>query len=364
MCEYSHSNFKKKYSTMIRLSRAVACVVFSLLTAFQATAATDEYQEAHRLMTQGELGSALEHVDRFLAKQPRDARARFLKGVILTEQGNSPEAIKVFTDLTVDYPELPEPYNNLAVLYAAQGQDEKARQALETAIRTHPTYATAHENLGDIYAKMAREAYGKALQLDSNNASARAKLALVKELFSQKPLAQQPLVKTTIADPPQASPAPKPAPAPAAPVTPLKAPEPGKQPPTPSKPPAPSADRKQAKETANPQAEVLHALHAWAKAWSAGDAARYLSFYSPSFDPPGDEDRSNWAESRRDRVTKGKGISVQIQSPHVTFSGPEEAVVTFRQIYRSTALRASGNKRITFVRRGGRWLIQQEEVVR
>ena len=78
-----------------------------------------------------------------------------MKGLILTEQGKPADAIKIFTGLTEDYPELPEPYNNLAVLYASQGQYDKARTALEMSIRTHPSYATAHENLGDIYAKMA-----------------------------------------------------------------------------------------------------------------------------------------------------------------------------------------------------------------
>ena len=121
---------------------------------------------------------------RYLATSPKDARGRFLKGIILTEQNKPNDAIKVFTELTQDYPELPEPYNNLAVLYASQGQYDKARTALEMAIRTHPSYATAHENLGDIYAKMASQAYDKALQLDKSNTTAQTKLNLIKDLFS------------------------------------------------------------------------------------------------------------------------------------------------------------------------------------
>ena len=80
---------------------------------------------------------------------------RFLKGVVLTEAGAPAEAIAVFQSSTEDYPELPEPYNNLAVLYAAPAQYDKARAALEMAIRTNPGYATAHENLGDVYAQLA-----------------------------------------------------------------------------------------------------------------------------------------------------------------------------------------------------------------
>ena len=121
-------------------------------------------------------------MNKVLAAKPRDPQARFLKGLILTEQGNTQEAIDIFTRLTQDYPELPEPYNNLAVIYASQGQYDKARAALEQSIRTHPSYATAYENLGDVYAKLASQAYDKALQLDSSNTGAQNKLSLVREL--------------------------------------------------------------------------------------------------------------------------------------------------------------------------------------
>jgi ketosteroid isomerase-like protein len=130
------------------------------------------------------LDQAMQRVDAALAQKPRDAQMRFFKGLILTEQGKTADAIGVFQRLTEDYPELPEPYNNLAVLYASQGEYEKARASLEMAIRTHPSYATAHENLGDVYAKLASQAYDKALQLDSTNTAAQSKLALIKELIS------------------------------------------------------------------------------------------------------------------------------------------------------------------------------------
>lgn len=137
------------------------------------------------LFRQGQQAQALERVNGYLAAKPTDAQAHFLKGLILTEQNKYADATAVFQSLTEDYPELPEPYNNLAVLYAAQGQYDKARTALEMAIRTHPNYATAHENLGDVYAKMASQAYDKALQLDKSNASAQIKLTLMQELFSK-----------------------------------------------------------------------------------------------------------------------------------------------------------------------------------
>jgi tetratricopeptide (TPR) repeat protein len=119
------------------------------------------------------------------SRQPAQGGAGALsEGLILTEMGRPADAIAVFTKLAEDYPELPEPYNNLAVLYAQQKQYDKARTALEMAIRTHPSYSIAHENLGDVYAKLASQAYDKALQLDSSNAATQSKLSMIRELIS------------------------------------------------------------------------------------------------------------------------------------------------------------------------------------
>ena len=167
--------------TLTRIASAFAITTFCFaVTSLPAHA--DELQDIQALVKQGNYPQALDRTNGYLASRPKDAQGRFLKGVILTEQNKTAEAIKVFTALTEDYPELPEPYNNLAVLYASQQQYDKARLALETAIQTHPSYATAHENLGDIYAKMASQAYDRALQLDKSNTAAQTKLSLIKEI--------------------------------------------------------------------------------------------------------------------------------------------------------------------------------------
>src|SRR5512134_578543 len=147
----------------LRLSSAIAAVAAILVG---VAALADELQEASKHLSAGQHQQALETVNKVLAAQPGDARARFLQGLIYADQGNADAAVQVFQKLTVDYPELPEPHNNLAVIYASQGQYDKARAALEKSIRTHPSYATAYENLGDVYAKLASQAYDKALKLD------------------------------------------------------------------------------------------------------------------------------------------------------------------------------------------------------
>src|SRR3989442_15060222 len=174
---------------MNRLARPAAkfAVLFFAL-ALPVSAFADELQDIDSLLKRGQHAQALERVNRYLAQNPSDAQGRFKKGLILAEQSKVAEAIEVFAKLSQDYPKLPEPHNNLAVLYAAQGQYEKARQQLEMSIRTHPSYATAYENLGDVYTKLASQAYDKALQFDSSNSAAKNKLSLIRDLISSNPL--------------------------------------------------------------------------------------------------------------------------------------------------------------------------------
>jgi tetratricopeptide (TPR) repeat protein len=162
--------------------RALAAALALSLASLAAAAPADDLREAQKLYGQAKLPAALEKIDGYLAAQPKDVQGRFLKGLLLTDMKRPAEAIAIFTSLTEDFPEMPEPYNNLAVLYAAQGNYERARTVLELAISTHPGYAMAHENLGDIYAQLATRSYDRALQLDRSNSSARAKSAKLKEL--------------------------------------------------------------------------------------------------------------------------------------------------------------------------------------
>ena len=140
----------------------VAALVAALAAPVAAFAQTDAYAEVNRLLRAGQASEALSMAEQYLTNRPNDPQMRFLKGVVQTESGKTADAIATFTKLTEDYPELPEPYNNLAVLYAGQSQFDKARAALEMAIRTNPSYATAHENLGDVYAKLASQTMGNA----------------------------------------------------------------------------------------------------------------------------------------------------------------------------------------------------------
>jgi len=147
----------------------------------------DELADVRRLQETGRTSEALALADRFLVDKPKNAPMRFLKGVLLSDDKRNRDAIDVFRSLSEDYPDLPEPYNNLAALYAAAGEYDKARVTLELALRTNPGYVTAHENLGDVYAMLANQSYAQALKLDPHQAPLLLpKLALLRELFTPK----------------------------------------------------------------------------------------------------------------------------------------------------------------------------------
>lgn len=149
----------------------------------------DDYDDALKLYRAGQHTQALTELDTALALRPADPRLRFLKGLIYRQLQRPDDALAVFTAMTQDYPELAEPYNNLAVLHAAQGRYDQARSALETAIRVNPTDATALENLGDVYATLARQAYARAQQVDPARTTLAPKQAALATLFPAVPAA-------------------------------------------------------------------------------------------------------------------------------------------------------------------------------
>ncbi|TCJ18545.1 tetratricopeptide repeat protein [Parasulfuritortus cantonensis] len=310
-----------------------------LLPSFAFAAAT--LPEATQLFKQGQNARALEKVNGYLSGNPKDPQGRFLKGLILAELNRPQEAIQTFSELTDDYPELPEPYNNLAVLYASQGQYERAKTSLEKAIRTHPSYATAHENLGDIYAKMASVAYDKALQLDKGNTSAQMKLALVKEIFTPASIDKAPG---------------KPAAAPAR--TAGLSQEPSVTRDTqPVPPPLPAS--KPAAAPAFDSAAVEKTVNDWAAAWSHRDAPGYLAFYADDFKLPRKMSRKDWEAQRTDRLTSPEYIKVEISNLSVK-GDAKNVTVQFQQRYESNVLKGSYRKTLTLENQGGNWKITSE----
>lgn len=148
------------------------------------------------LLNRGELPAALAAVDKAVQAKPRDAALRFLRGVVLMEMRRDDEAIQQFTQLTQEFPELPDPYNNLALLHARAGRLEMARHALQQALLNDPSHRAARINLGQIYLLLAAQAWEQAASAPGADAGLKRKLQALRAL-----LASEALTGPTIAPP-------------------------------------------------------------------------------------------------------------------------------------------------------------------
>jgi tetratricopeptide (TPR) repeat protein len=314
--------------------------VFVVLALTSNIVFADELKAISEMAESGQQAAALDRINTYLAANPKDAKAMFMKGIIQAESGKRDDAIKTFTDLTEKYPNLPEPYNNLAVLYADAGQYDKAKKALETAIKTHPSYATAHENLGDIYARMASEAYDKALQLDNGNTRAQSKLSMIKDLFGTGN-------KTTLAA--KATDSSKVA---KSDTKPIRAADKKVEPAKPVEPVANTAS--------NEEQNINDAVNNWAKAWSSKDLDKYFASYADSFKPAKGESRKAWEATRKDRVSKPANINVELANQKVILDGADKAKVSFKQTYSAGGKPIRTNKTLMMKKTDGAWLIEQE----
>lgn len=326
----------------------------------------DEVSDVQAILASGKSAEGLKKVDQLLIAKPDDPRLLLQRGIALSLLNRQAEAIAVFQKLIDKHPELPGPYNNLAVLYGNKGDYEKARQALELAIRTNPTYATAFQNLGDVYARLAGQAYKKALALDKSDGNLPLKLAVVQNVFeaSVDPRAAKPQAALAAA--------PAPAPAPVAVAKPVAVPPAPKLASAPAvalaasavAQPVPAAVVAKAEPARVDPAEqdkqlVEKAMRDWAKAWSSRNMVAYYDAYAPDFKGKS-ASRKAWEQERRDRITGKKKINVSLSDLRVKVNG-NKASVRLRQDYNSDALSVKSSKNFELVKnKAGDWQITQE----
>ena len=309
----------------------------------------DDLTEAQALFEAGKYQQANNRLSSVLKQDPDNAQARFLKGLVLVELNDQPGAVEVFTAMTRDYPELPEPYNNIAVIHAANGDYDRARMALQSALKTHPSYATAYENLGDIYAKMASEAYQQALDLEkADRGKLKVKLSLIDNLFVdevQAPLTPGPerVAATRVASQPERV---KQATGSAKPKTPNVA----------SASPPKAASKQASADQVN---LLMDSIKAWAKAWSDQDVAGYLSYYAENFQPVKGS-VAKWRSQRKLRLSKPKYIRIGLSDIKLVRMDAGSARVELVQTYESDSYSDVTRKRFDLVSSGGKWKITRE----
>lgn len=327
---------------------AAACLLWTL------PAWAGDADQINRLVQKGALQEALSTAEAAIARKPQDANLRFLKGVVLAQLDRKQDAAAVFVAMTHDFPKLPEPYNNLGVIQASSGEYERARESLLHAIKLSPNYSVAHENLGDLYARLAMMAFEKAAQADTANAKAKSKLSLARSLTG---------VATSAASGAVAGPAakvPSTQDAAIAAARQASAPNAAKIAAVSSRPG--DAGMVAATSSADEKA-VLDALGRWASAWSARDVKAYLASYASDFAPASGTSLEQWKGERRARIEDKREIRVEVQQAEVRFEAGR-AKVKFKQNYRADKLQSQDLKLLTFSRQDNRWLIQSEQVIK
>lgn len=298
---------------------------------------------ARTYMQQGNPDAALLELDGDIAANPADPEARFLKGVALQAMGRTNAAIEMYSGLVHDFPELPEPHNNLAVLFADKKQFDKAENSLRAAIKTNESYSTAYENLGDIYAQRASIAYTDALNRDPVNREAVAlKLSIIDRILLP-PSAQQPIPVQVANNTPAQTPV-------------NTQSEPVVDPPVQQNTPV--------KTTTQPSAsasEVRSTVMSWANAWSSRDVSNYLSHYAETFRPVGGASRAAWAKYRSERLQKPSFVIVNIDQLNITENADGSANASFVQDYQSDGYQDTVKKSLRLINTSGGWKIQKEQ---
>jgi len=130
-------------------------VLVAAMALTPGAARADALAEARALSLQGDAAAALRRVDAAMATDSRDVQLRFLRGVLLLDLQRDAEALAHFEQMSLEFPELPDPFNNLALLHARAQRLDEARAALETALRNDPGHRTARANLAQVYLMLA-----------------------------------------------------------------------------------------------------------------------------------------------------------------------------------------------------------------
>ncbi|MFO7603730.1 MAG: tetratricopeptide repeat protein [Gammaproteobacteria bacterium] len=277
-----------------------------------------------------------------------EVQARFTQARQLSQAGKLTQAAAVYEALIDSYPELPDAYNNLAVIYAAQGDYKKAQQVLEKGLNTHAGYAAIYENLTAIYVEMARDSYGKALQFDDTS-QRRLQLRALADL-SVKPVA------TVMAEAPPLS-------APAA-EAPVRAASASVQPVADAEviPETPLASESAVEvplSDADVDKDIRATLESWAAAWSAQSLQEYLQYYELAYHPPG-QSRRQWQAQRAERIRRPAWIKVRLSDFSIRHEADKRVVVEVRQQYESDTYADQGRKEFILIETDQGWRIVSE----
>jgi tetratricopeptide (TPR) repeat protein len=319
-----------------------------------------------------------------LQVQPDDAQTLFLTALAFQQTGQNSIATRYYQKLIGLHPNLPEPRNNLAMIYMNQGKYDEAIDVLVATLNTHPAYATAWENLKRLYQGLASEAYRKALSKDQDRKEKKPRsvmnkiqLTALTQLYNApetikprltlarvEPDSKKPPVKAK--NNPQSKLARSPTKAKATAKAPAQTLKPvasaGKASTTRQVNPTQSDAKAKVTPGENPQQALIRSIKSWAKAWSAKDFDRYVAHYIDGYRDAKPSHRA-WLDYRRARIVRPGFIRVEVDHFKVKSASAQRAIIDFRQRFTSPNYRDRVLKRLYLSKTASGWKISREKTL-
>ena len=306
-------------------------LVFLCLLLPGAALAVLSTEQLQLLVEQEKYVEAVLEGNDILQQDPTDARARFLTAYSYQMIAKTDKAILLYRDLIRDHPNLPEPRNNLAMIYLEQGDYDLASQLLVEAINTHSSYATAYANLSQVYKGIASEAYRRAVSESSEPAKYNHKIKLT-AITGLDSLAAEAGPMQQVASKPQPEPA------------------------------TTSTDSQTVVNAANQDTLLIEGVRNWAQAWRNKNFDTYRASYAADY-----RDKFNtheqWVKHRQDRILRPGDIKIEVSDFTVRQRGANRASVDFTQAFSSPGYSDRVIKRLDFQRVGSQWKIASERVL-
>jgi tetratricopeptide (TPR) repeat protein len=329
----------------------------------------EDLGEIRDLAALGRTYEALTRLEPLLGAGPDRVESLMLKGILLTQLGRVDEAKEIFLDLIRSSPEMPEPYINLAALYAGAGDYERSVQTLKKALATHPSYFTAYENLTKVYGKLASEAYRRALGDQAETDEEPMELVLLDRIHLRSTGTALPAESLAVKLP-ETTPERLSAGAESGEVGLAEVAQTNSAPTEADKAmtaeiqagtgAAVDSDRG---DRVGPDLErVPGMIDGWALAWTEQRVEEYLGFYSGKFTPMNGLSQEGWEVMRRGRLTGPGFISISYKDLEVEEEGPGRVSARFVQLYDSSVLQDSCVKVLSLLWEEGEWKIAAERI--
>jgi len=298
------------------MQRFIIVLTFLLVT--DSALAAMSVEQLQQMIAQQQFRDAALGGEQLLSQNPEHRQVRFLTAYAYQRNAQTDQAIALYQGLIVDNPQLPEPRNNLAMIFLAQGDYDLASQLLVEALNTHPSYAIAYENLSQIYKGIASEAYRRAVGESSEPSkyTHNIELTAITNLESVEPE----IIEVD------------------------------------------TAGGRTVVNFANQETKLIEQLKLWAQAWSSKDFGSYTSFYTPQYRAKF-KSHQQWLASRRDRILRPGEIKIDVSDIQIKWRSENRAIIDFRQAFDSPRYSDRVMKRLRFSRVGTTWKITEERVL-